>query len=66
MCIQCDTFSVFKEYTEYWILKVIILGRSRESMKKLKITTARTDYIIKYKNQRTWVLVGGKESKSFI
>lgn len=43
---QYDTFSVFNEHSEYGISA---LGRSRDYMKRLKIITIRTDYIIKYK-----------------
>lgn len=43
---QYDKFSVFNEHSEYGISA---LDRSRDYMKRLKIITIRTDYIIKYK-----------------
>jgi hypothetical protein len=47
MCLPHDMFSIFKEHPECRVLKITTLGISKESIKKLKIKTARTDYFIK-------------------
>lgn len=47
MCIQYDTFSMYKEQPECGISKGIKLGKCTESMKIFKIIIGRIDYIIK-------------------